>query len=105
MEDFDAQFNAIMKENKMDDWEPLSLDELLIVVAAVTTASAQLSNMLVDHFDAEDEGDLKIPAETARLMRVMYRAIDGLLDAVIGDVLDESEDEELEEDDDEDGTD
>lgn len=106
MEDYDARFAAIMKENKMDDWEPLSLDELLIVVAATTAASAQLSNLLIDHFDAEDEESLKIPVETAKMIRELYRSIDTLLDVLIGDVLDEDlEDDEEFDDDDEDGTD
>lgn len=99
MEDYEARFNAIMKDNQMDEWEALSLDELLIVLAATNAAAAQLSNMLIDFFDAEDEANLDLPVETGRLIRELFKATDAFLDDVIENQEREYEDEDDDEDD------
>ncbi len=105
-DNIDQQFDAIIKENDMGDWQPISLDELAIILSSITAAASHLTNFLLEGFDASDPENLLIPIDIVRLLRMVYRcsedAQDQIVEHLYTNAVEEFEDEADEYDDEED---
>lgn len=105
-DEVDQQFDAIIRDNDMGDWQPISLDELAIILSSITSAASHITNFLLEGFDATDPENLVIPIDIVRLLRMVYRcsedAQDQIVEHLYTNAVDEFEDEEDEEDDQED---
>lgn len=102
MEDYQARFEAIMKDNNMGDWEPMSIEELAIIMSAISGAAMHISALVVEGLDSDDDSELPIQAVTIGLIRALYQAADLFLDSVIEDMFEENDEEEEEEEEDSD---
>jgi len=97
MEDFDSRFKKIMRENDMtSDFEPLSLTQIIMYMASVSTTLMHISHILLGNFDVDSEDKLNVSMETAIMLREVHELSERFLDRLAEDLL-EDEDEDYDE--------
>lgn len=97
-DDLHAQFDAIIRDNQLDETQPAGLDELALIVTSLTGAAMHVSHLLLENFDSETPESLNIPLEMARILRMLYKTSEEFMDMITEDLYEGMDDEDDDED-------